>query len=197
MKKVILNNNGPIKNILEAMRTNNEFLLREMGESFKQKNLWVAQIITIGSAILGGFLLTQKSENLIIKIGISLLFLVIFIGLMLIYKSNKESVKSLIEAYGKSNDYYIRYMIYLDLSNKENLTEKEQKTKTEIETYLSASLHEIGVINEEGGLGSVYEKLLSGRKTDWANYALIIGFFLSGLILTFSNYITCWLGLEK
>lgn len=186
-----------IRKFLEMMRANNEFLVREFSENLKQKHLWIAQIITIASAILGGFLLSQRQENLIIKIGLSLLFLVIFVGLILIYKENKKSLDRLTETSGKSADYYMRCLIYFNLSDKQSLTQEETKTKSKIEDYFSKFFKDVGVLKENGSLGSVYEKFQQdSSKIDWANYFLIVGFFATGLILTFSDYIACYFGIK-
>jgi len=196
MQKNEKNINDLTKDLLEMMKANNEFLTHQFGEFLRQRNLWIVQIITIASAILGGFFLSRQQTNLVISFGVSLLLIVIFIGLMLIYRSSKNFADALAEAHGKSSDYYVRYFIYLDLSKKQELTQEEQKIKMEIEEYLKNFFLEIGVIKEDGTLGSIYEKLYQGRKIDWVNYLLICAFFLSGLILTFSTYIAKYLGLS-
>ena len=195
MEKVKSYSDALKQNVFDVMKANNDFFMREFVESLRQKNLWVAQTITIASAILGGFLLSQQPENLVTNLGLGLLFVVIFAGLILIYRGNKKLADGLIEAYGKSTDYHIKSLRYLVLSDKEGLTEKEQKEKTEIGEYLNNCLYKMGIIREDGAIGSVYEKLSHDTKIDLANYLLIVGFFIAGLILTFSNYIASYLGL--
>lgn len=195
MEKVKSGSDALKQNVFDVMKANNDFFMREFVESIRQKNLWVAQTITIASAILGGFLLSQQPENLVTNLGLGLLFVVIFAGLILIYRGNKKLADGLIEAYGKSTDYCIKWLRYLDLSDKERLTEKERKEKTEIGEYLNNYLLKMGIISEDGAIGSVYEKLSHDAKIDLANYLLIVGFFIAGLILTFSNYIASYLGL--
>ena len=196
MEKVKSDSDALKQNVFDVMKATNDFFMREFIESLRQKNLWVAKVVTIASAILGGLLLSQQPENLVINLGLSLLFVVIFVGLILIYRGNKKLTDGLIEVYGKSTDYSIKLLLYLALSDKQVLTAEEQKEKVEIEEYLNNSLQKMGIINEDGAIGSVYEKLSHDAKIDWANYLLIIGFFIAGLILTFSNYIASYLGLE-
>jgi len=185
-----------IRNMIDMIKANNEFLMHQVGELLKQKNLWIAQIITISSAILGGFFLSRQQNNLVVNLGITLLFIIVFVALLLIYRNYRNFAEGLLEQYGKSSDYYMRSLIYLGLLKKQNLTEEESRIKVEIGQYFKDFFQEIGLIKENGSLGSIYEKLYQNKNVDWINYLLIVMFFLTGLILAFSTYIAKYLGLS-
>lgn len=70
------------------------------------------------------------------------------------------------------------------------------KIKAEIEQYFNNFFQEIGLVKENGSVGSIYEKLYQNKNVDWINYLLIVMFFLTGLILAFSTYIAKYLGLS-
>lgn len=185
-----------IKVTLDMMKANNDAIMREFGEFLRQKNLWVAQVLTISSAILGGFLLSQQRMNSVISVGLGLLFTQITAGLILIQRSNKKSLDRLMETHGKSADYNLRLLTYFSLLSMPELTTEQQKIKKEIEVYFDRFFIEIGFIREDGTLGSIYEKLMSEKTIDWPNYLLIAGFFIAGMILTFSNLIANYLGIS-
>jgi len=90
----------------------------------------------------------------------------------------------------KQKDLWLIQLItifnYYNLSRKQNLTELELKWKQESLEYSDNILKEIGYLKEGGALGNLSEKL-DNKKIDW-NYLLILGFFISTLIIIFPNY---------
>lgn len=177
-----------IKQNFEVLKLSTEILMREFGETTRQRYLWIAQIITISGVILGGFSITNFNRNIYSIIGLPLLFITICFGLSMIYRENNKNLDRLREAFGKSFDLSFRYSIYLQLAKTESLTEDEQTLKNELEKSIKGYLQEMGAIKEDGSLGSVYEKIFEyNPRFDW-NYALIVGFLISALLLVRANF---------
>lgn len=174
------------KTILDNMRAINELYIPQYGEALRQKNLWLIQLITIAGAIFGGFILSQQKQMLTVNIGLAVLFSVVFIGITLIYRENKNQITLIQKAHLKNIDFNFNAFYYHNLSNKKNLTELDLKRKQESQEFLDNSLKEIGFLKEDGTLGNLSKKL-EDKKIDW-NYLLILGFFISILIIIFPNY---------
>ena len=182
--------NKQMEQVIIMMQRNNELFFPHLMKFPREKNLWIARVLTISSAILGGgILIFQRQENLVIQIGLALIFFVICIGLIFIYKENRDLENRLRKAYGRQTDYNLKLIELLRLLGKEKLTPEEQKQGQKISDYLLKNLKEIGFITEDGGIGGVEQKLLEGKNGDLGSYFLIIGFFVAGLILIFANYI--------
>ncbi len=181
-----------IKEVAVSLQRYQEVLLPHIVKSVREKNIWIAQILTIASAVLGGaFLLSQKQENLVMCFGLSLLFVMVVIGLILIYRGNKDFEERLKEGYGKSTDFGLRAMEYFMLLGKEDLPNEEKVRQRELEDYFSKYFKEFGIIAEDGTPGGVEKKLLeNNRKSDVGAYFLVFGFLIAGLILIFGNHIS-------
>lgn len=179
-----------IKTILDMSKTYTELFMNEYGQSSREKNVWLIQLITISGAIFGGFILSQNPIEIIVRIGLLLLFIVIIIGLFFIYQENKNQLITIKLAYAKNVDYWSRVITYQDLIKRQNtLNEKERETRKQIEDYFKAFVEEIGILKEDGSLGNLCEKIAEENKRSWKdrNYILIFGFFLSVLIILFPN----------
>ena len=174
------------KNILNNMRATNELYMPQYSEALRQKNLWLIQLITIAGTIFGGIILSQQKQMSTVNIGLAVLFTVVFIGITLIYRENKHQITLIRKGHLKSIDFNCNAFLYHKLSNKKNLTELELKKKQESQDFLDNSLEEIGFLKEDGALGNLSEKL-DDKKIDW-NYLLILGFFISILIIIVPNY---------
>ena len=180
-----------IKEMAANVRKEQELFFPHIIKSAQEKNLWIAQVITIASAIVGGgFLLFQRQENLVICFGLGLLFVIVFVGLILIYRGNKDFEGRLIEAYGKFTDYGLRAIEYYMLLGKQDLTDVDKSRQQQLENYFLKFFKEFGIIGEDGTVGGVEKKLLeNNKKSDVGAYFLIFGFLVAGLILIFANYI--------
>ena len=174
------------KTLMDITLKNLESLNRELGESFRQKNLWLIQLITIASTIVGAFILTQQPVDRTIKIGLIILFIVISVGLALIFKENKKHSETILRAIARHIDYSMCGITYLDLKNKEYLSQREESTKQSCETYLKKFLQEMGILAEDGekiNIGGVSDNLEKNLKKFEITYILILGFLISILIL--------------
>lgn len=174
------------KTILDNMRAINDLFVPQFGEALRQKNLWLIQLITIAGAIFGGFILSQQKQMLIVNIGLALLFTVVFIGITLIYRENKNQITLIQKSHLQNIDYWINTYNYHYLLKKKNPTELELKRKQESHDFLDKTLKENGLLKEDGALGNLSKKL-DDKKIDW-NYLLILGFFISILIIIFPSY---------
>lgn len=187
------------RNLIDGMKINIE-IIKGLAEMSKQRNLWVVQLITIASAILGGLFLLQTQQpqpiqqGLAIKIGLGLLLVTILIGLIVIYRANNDITDRITFAYIKSIEYYFNASLYFQIGTQDNLSPNDQKTKDKLEEYLGEFFSELGVIDKNGNLGSISEKLLTGNEgINWPNYLLIGAFFIASLILIFPKYMIFWL----
>lgn len=182
-----------IKETVDNMLRTQELLFPHIIKSAREKNLWIAQVLTIASAILGGgFLLFQQQENLVICFGLGLLFVMVFVGLISIYRGNKDFEDRLMEIYAKFTDYGLRVIEYYTRFGKQNLTDGEKSRQQELENYFLKFLEEFGIIAEDGTAGGVEKKLLEiieNKKGDVGAYFLMTGFLVGGLVLIFANYI--------
>jgi len=177
-----------MKQNFEALKLNTEILTKEFGKTMRQRPLWIAQIITISGVILGGFSIANFNHNIYSMIGLPLLFITISFGLIMNCRENNSNLDTLRKAFGKSFDFSFRYGAYLELIKKDDLTEEEQTLKNELEKSIKGYLQEMGAIKENGSLGSVSEKIFEyNPRFDW-NYALIVGFLISVLLLVFANF---------
>ena len=174
------------KIILDNMRVTNELYIHQYGDALRQKNIWLIQLITIAGTIFGGFVISQQKQMLTVNIGLAVLFTIVFIGMTLIYRENKNQIKLIRKTHLKITNYLINIFNYYNLSKKENLTDLELKWKQESLEYSDNILKEIGYLKEDGAFGNLSEKL-DNKKIDW-NYLLILGFFISTLIIIFPNY---------
>jgi len=184
-----------IKEMAANMRRDIELFFPYVIRSAQEKNFWIAQVLTIASVIIGaGFLLFQQQGNLVIHLGIGLLFVMILVGLVLVYRGDKDFGNRIMEAYGKMIDYHLRAMEYYSLLVKQNLTEADKKRKQGLENYFSEFFEEFGIITKDGTLGGVEKKLKelleNNKKSDVGVYFLIFGFLVGGILLIVGNYIS-------
>ena len=93
------------KTIMDNMMATNELYFNQYGEALKQKNIWLIQLITIAGAIFGGFILSQQKQMSTVNIGLAILFTVVFIGITLIYRDNKNQITLIQKGYLKNIDY--------------------------------------------------------------------------------------------
>jgi len=185
---VMLSNKKIFEYVLKAMIESNKIIGETFMELNKQKNFWIAKVITIASAIVGGVSLYKQPENAVVLIGLLLLLVVISVGLILVIISNNKLINKLGEAYGTSNDYSIRTLRLIELADKSELTQDEQVEKLSLEVDITSILKETGILKDDGTLGSIYDEVVKNTTIDWANYILIIGFFIAGVILLFGIY---------
>jgi hypothetical protein len=174
------------KTALDMLQKNLESLTKELGESFRQKNIWLIQLITIASTIVGAFMLTKQPVDQTIKIGLGILFIVVFLGLLLIFRENKNYYESILRAIAKQADYGLCLINYLELKQKQNLSQTQQEQKEQCLTYLQTFLKEIGVFEDDGNsikVGGVSNNLEKKLKKVEMGYILILEFFISMLIL--------------
>lgn len=174
------------KTLLDNMKETNELYFSQYSEALRQKNIWLIQLITISGTIFGGFILSQQKQSLTVNIGLGILYTVVFIGITLIYRENKNQITLIQKGIKKNIDYWINAIINYNLSKKQNLTDIELKRKQESQEYLDNFFKESGFLKEDGTLGNLFEKL-DDKKIDW-NYLLLLGFFISILIIIFPNY---------
>lgn len=184
-----------IKEMVTNMRKDIELFFPHIIRSAREKNLWIAQVLTIASVILGGgFGLFQQRTNLIMCLGLGLLFVMVCAGLVLIYRGNKDFEDRLMEAYGKITDYNLRAIEYYSLLTKEDLTEIDRTHQQEFGNYFSKFFEEFGIITKDGTLGGVEKKLKElledNKKSNVGVYFLIFGFLAGGILLIVGNYIS-------
>ena len=174
------------KTALDIMRKNLESLTKELGESLRQKNIWSIQLITIASTIFGAFILTKQPVDQTIKIGLVILFMVVSLGLFLIFKENKNYYELILRAIAKQVDYGLCAIKYLELEQKQNLSQTQQEQKEQCLTYIQTFLKETGVFEDDGNsikVGALSNNLEKKLKKFDTGYILILGFFISMLIL--------------
>lgn len=76
--------------LIDQMNLHDAQLHSEMAELDKQKFTWLFQVVTIASAILGGFMLTKADRNILENIALGILFVLIFLALLFVYFYNKQ-----------------------------------------------------------------------------------------------------------
>ena len=166
----------------------------EMAELEKQKFTWLFQVVTIASAILGGFMLTKADRNYLEDIALGVLFVCILFALFFVYKYNKYVRKETVR-----DALYHRLSLQSilrahELSKKDKLT-KEEKAEVKrcedfqkkINQFLNKKMSEVsGEIKEFLKV----KKKESGRYINIA-YFMLIGIGLAILVLIYADYIIC------
>lgn len=180
-----------IKEMAANIQRTSELFFPHIIKSAREKNSWIAQTLTMAIAILGGgFLLFQREENWVISVGLVLLFVMVFIGLILIYRGDKDFEDRLMGVYGKVTDYNLRALEYYTLLTKQDLTDVDKLRKRELEDYFLKFFKEFGIMAENGTAGGVEKKILESiekKKGDAGVYFLMIGFLAGGLLLIFGT----------
>ena len=120
------------KHILNQIEQHQTRFHTEMAELEKQKFTWLFQVVTIASAILGGFMLTKADRNILEDIALGVLFVCILFALYFVYKYNKY-----VREETARDSLYHRLSLFSalrvhELSKKDTLTTKE---KAEIKNY--------------------------------------------------------------
>ena len=177
--------------LLSQMDSHQTQFKAQMADLEKQKFTWIFQVVTIASAILGGFMLTKTDRIIVEDIALTTLFLCIFLALFFIYFYNKRMME---EPSKDSLRYHLRLISAMkihELSKKDNLTGKD---KTELKKYRGFERKVHHFIGE--GIKQVSKEMETKLKEEkksgpYMNISLIllVGVGLSILVLILADYL--------
>ena len=180
------------KILIDQMNLQETQFHSEIAELEKQKFTWLFQVVTIASAILGGFMLTKADRNILEDIALGVLFVFIFLALFFVYQYNKHVRKETVK-----DALYHRLSLQSilrahELSKKDKLTKKEkaeikkcENFQKKINQFLNKKMSEVS-----GDITKILKvkKKESGRYINIA-YVMLIGIGLALLLLIYADYI--------
>lgn len=180
--------------ILEYSKQTSQIIIPEYLSLLKEGRLWIAKLITIASSILGGFILSTQNYDTATKLSLTILFSVVILGLILIYKRHRETRNDVEDVIVKIFSFHTNLILFLDLESSNNLSEDDKKLKDSCLKKLESLLENEGIT--ENGTLSDFSRLLPERKSfDLGDIFLLSGFLISGLLLIFTQEVTTMLHL--
>lgn len=179
--------------LFDATKSQNQVIFQETLALTKLKNTWIAQIVTISGTILGGVSVFSDSKSILTFLGLGILFVTIVIGLLFIVNNLNNETNKLLEHYANFNDYNLRAIMLAELELKnEELSPEEIQLKDKIEEELRKIANKLDIIDENGELKMLSDKLKTER-INIGNYILIGGLAIGGILITMSELINCYL----
>ncbi len=178
--------------IIDQMNLHDAQAQTTMAELEKQKFTWLFQVVTIASAILGGFMLTKAERNILENIALGLLFVLIFLALLFVYIYNKRmrDVTARDSIYRKLS-LYSSYKAY-QLSKKEKLTKKEEAEVKKCEHYQNKVFELLDRrLSESSRELTRILKVKENTSDRYINisYVLLVGIGVAILLLIYADYI--------
>lgn len=178
--------------LFQSAKDQNLLIFKEAMGISKLKNTWIAQIVTVAGALLGGLTIFSDNKNIVASFGLIILFSTIIFGLILIIKNINTESNRLMNTFSESNDYNLKFILWTFLEQKGTLTPEEENQKESLEKEIEDLTKKLGIINEDGGLNSL-SKNLQVDKINPGNYILIFGLAIGGIFITLSSQIITFL----
>ncbi len=163
----------------------NKLYFQELLSYSKLRNTWIAQVVTISSSILGAFAIFLTDKSLTTYIGVLMLLLTVAFGLFLTVRNLNKDIAKIVEAFRADNEFKHKYLTVLhfdDLEYKQGeLSQKQMREKEIARTELDNYIKKNGLIDNKGKLN--LENAVFKQEISVANWFLIIGLFLGGLLV--------------
>lgn len=180
------------KFLIDQMNHHDQQTHAEMAELEKQKFTWLFQVVTIASAILGGFMLTKADRNILEDIALGVLFVFIFLALLFVYLYNKQ-----VREETAKDSIYRRLSLYSSfkahqLSKKDELTKKEKAEIKKCEDYQKkvSELLDKRLRESSDELTRILkEKPKKSGITITVAYVMLAGIGLAILLLIYADYL--------
>lgn len=180
------------KFLLDQINIHNAQVHSEMVELEKQRFTWIFQLVTIASAILGGFMLTKADRNILEDIALGVLFAFIFLALLFVYLYNKQvREETARDSLYHQLSLFASFRVH-ELSKKDELTKKEEDEIKRCENYQKKANEllkkKMSEVSEE------ITKILKGKEKHSdkyinISYVLLIGIGLAILLLIYADYL--------